>query len=426
MKNIAYQNKKIKIILFLFFCLSIHLLNAYFYKKREIIKYINFENTEIAIFINDEKTYEFPKKTDQYSFDEEKSFCNNGVTISWSYETWSSEINFSNYQKENNTRTFCNLYFKEDVYQYDYTGSKQDFLAKKEGYYQIELWGSGGSRKLGEENLLGYGSYTSGEIYLKKEEKLYIYVGQEPQSCTPYYSCTGEAYNGGGSGGFFTVSHFLLRDGGGGGATDIRLVDGDWNTFEGLKSRIMVAAGGTYGVSGGGLTGYTSKLINGGGAVHGTGASQTSGGTALENATNGTFGKGGTGYVSYPEVPNFNDAFGGSGGYYGGGGGYGGAAQAYAIHYGQGGSGSSFISGHNGCDAIEEESSINNIMHTGNPNHYSDFIFLNTKMIDGEGYLWQEKKENLERMPNPQGGYYELGKGHLGNGYARITFLGKK
>ncbi|MFR6022533.1 MAG: glycine rich domain-containing protein [Clostridia bacterium] len=30
----------------------------------------------------------------------------------------------------------------------------------------------------------------------------------------------------------------------GGGATDIRLVSGEWNDFESLKSRIMVAGGG--------------------------------------------------------------------------------------------------------------------------------------------------------------------------------------
>lgn len=34
----------------------------------------------------------------------------------------------------------------------------------------------------------------------------------------------------------------------GGGATDIRLVSGEWNDFESLKSRIMVAGGGRWSV----------------------------------------------------------------------------------------------------------------------------------------------------------------------------------
>ncbi len=54
--------------------------------------------------------------------------------------------------------------------------------------------------------------------------------------------------------------------------------------------------------------------------------------------------------------------------------------------WGAQGGGSSFISGHEGCDAIKEESTENNIIHTGQSIHYSGLYFTNTLMIDDEGY----------------------------------------
>ena len=85
------------------------------------------------------------------------------------------------------------------------------------------------------------------------------------------------------------------------------------------------------------------------------------------------------------------------------------------------GGGSSFISGHTGCNAIAETSTSNSITHTGQANHYSGLVFTETKMIDGAGYSWTTAKGNLEQMPNPSGGYYASGVGHSGNGAARIT-----
>src|SRR5690606_21349938 len=89
--------------------------------------------------------------------------------------------------------------------------------------------------------------------------------------------------------------------GGGGGATDIRLVSGAWNNTASLRSRIMVAAGGS---------GSSWSSRSAGGALTSSavcsnvGATQTSG-----NA----FGIGGTG-VNFSIIPSS----GGGGGYYGG------------------------------------------------------------------------------------------------------------
>ena len=72
-----------------------------------------------------------------------------------------------------------------------------------------------------------------------------------------------------------------------------------------------------------------------------------------------------------------------------------------------GGGGSSFISGHEGCDAITETSTADAITHTGEPNHYSGKVFTNTQMIAGNA-----------TQTKPGGG---TETGHSGNGYARIT-----
>lgn len=89
---------------------------------------------------------------------------------------------------------------------------------------------------------------------------------------------------------------------------------------------------------------------------------------------------------------------------------------------GGGSDGSSFISGHNGCDAIKEESTENNIIHTGQSVHYSGMYFTDTVMIDGEGYKWTTQKETYTGMPTHDG--TGTMKGNVGNGYARITYIG--
>ena len=115
-----------------------------------------------------------------------------------------------------------------------YTGDEVDstgreYIAPNNGWYKIELWGAGSSN--------GRGSYVSGVMYMNANDYLYIYVGAK----------------GGSSNTFNSGSK-------GGGATDVRLVNGEWNSDESLKTRIMVAAGGgtTEANSGGALVGFGS------------------------------------------------------------------------------------------------------------------------------------------------------------------------
>ena len=157
----------------------------------------------------------------------------------------------------------------------------------------------------------------------------------------------------------------------------------------------MVAAGGggpdtdKNGGAGGGLNGIQGE------DNHGEGGTQIRGGIGCSN---GTFGKGG----GKPATGQSGNGGGGSG-YYGG------ASDINCADYG-GCGGSSFISGYPGCDAIKEESTEDNITHSGLSFHYSGYRFKETDMKSGK-----------EEMPSPNG---DIETGHSGHGAIRISSLG--
>lgn len=182
------------------------------------------------------------------------------------------------------------------------------------------------------------------------------------------------------------------NNGTGGGATDIRLSGGDWNDFNSLKTRIMVAAagGGSFidpGSYGGALSSpdYTNNYPNGGHTTAAQGATQTSGYKFGIGQDGGRAGAGGGYYGGCASVTDGNKT---------------------GL---RGAGGSSFISGHIGCNAISNSSTSSNIIHTNQPNHYSGYVFTNTTMIAGNA-----------TMPSPTGG---TETGHTGNGYCKITWM---
>ncbi len=298
---------------------------------------------------------------------------------------------------------------------FGYTGTAQCVVLPA-GKYKVEAWGAGGMNgRFNHTGIGGYGAYTAGEIQLSTATSFIVYVGSKPISVS---QC---GFNGGGKG--FTS----YGSASGGGATDIRLVNATWDNFNSLKSRIMVAGGGGgasgYGTkggatgrggSGGGLTGYSGtysvccldNLTTY--QTPATGGTQTAGGIAGHSgATYGNaakFGIGGDGHSSA----------GSGGGYYGGGG-------SLTTHHvvGSGAGGSSFISGHSGCDAVNASSTSTSIVHTGQSIHYSGLSFKNTVMIDGEGYRWTTAKGSYVGMPNLAG--TGTMTGNTGNGQVRIT-----
>ena len=306
----------------------------------------------------------------------------------------------------------------EEKAEFTYTGDYQEFVVPETGYYKVEAWGAQGnsSATYGIANA-GKGGYTSGSVKLNAGEKLYIYVGSGG-----IVSDQG-GYNGGGHSGTYTTA-----GSGGGGATDIRYFgsttpneqDLAWNSTLGLRSRVMVAAGGggagamtanTSKPEAGGLTGFrsfeTSYILNAG--YPGT---QTSGGqipanySAKEGLTPGSFGIGGNGNRS----TTTGWGSGGGGGYYGGSGGSGAGSGFWP-----GAGGSSYISGYEGSVAIT--SATNQSPKAGCANgttneacsyHYSGLKFGATTMLAGN-----------DIMPNPLGG--DNITGNTGNGYVVIT-----
>ena len=201
----------------------------------------------------------------------------------------------------------------------------------------------------------------------------------------------------------------------GGASSDVRLYANktfDWSNPLSLRSRIMVSGGGggaewekNTGGNGGGLQGGSAKsdcthaLFQCPGFISG-GGSQTSGGTAAPtmNKVSGIPGLFGMSPMKYSS-PDF--------GAVGGNGYYSGASIDFA---GAAGGGSSFISGHKGCIALngpaDETPSPSN-----SPIHYSGLLFTRSTMIQGN------KSMPLYHSPKARG------IGNKARGAIRITIL---
>jgi hypothetical protein len=302
---------------------------------------------------------------------------------------------------------------KTIIYNYDYTGASQTFTAPYTGTYKIECWGVQGGT-IPNQNFAypngGLGGYTSGNIYLLSGKNLYIYVGQEGSLPNEM----NRTYNGGGTG--------AVNDGAcssGGGETDIRVISGAYSDFNSIKSRIMIAGGG-----GGCERNY---LAGAAGGLVAYNSNNTSTNNFIVNQTNGY-------RLCFGENADLGiTASGGGGGYMGGV--TGDAIGMGTLYLGSTG-GTSFISGHNGCNAINYDNTItgtrivNSLSETYDICSFTSqsilsingisYVFNNTKMIDGQGYYWTNSRGSLSGMPTPSGG---TETGHTGNGYARITFV---
>ncbi len=281
------------------------------------------------------------------------------------------------------------------IWEFSQKDEGQEFRVPCSGEYKVELWGASenNNRNSYVAQFKIYGGYVAGTLNLKMNKRYYIYVGGQSNVFNAVKNTT------------WTNS---------GGATDIRLLKTDnWYDFISLKTRIMVAGGagvtyvdrsGGHGGIAGGLESYPDISAS---ANPVDKATQTRGGNAGDRGTSGGFGFGGIN-----EYGGYNK---GGGGYYGGGGGP------------SSGGGSSFISGHDGCDAISEQSTEDNIIHTGQSIHYSGMRFTDTVMIDGAGYKWTtEKLEDLGVIGMPTHDGTGTMIGNKGDGFAKITLLTRK
>ena len=210
----------------------------------------------------------------------------------------------------------------------------------KPGTYQIECIGAGSQQN---ENLFSYGAKTKGVIHFLETTTLYLYVGS---SLGKFNALPPEV----------NTNHGYMPC----GASDLRTIGGNYWEFKSLMSRIMVAGAGGSSDNYNGVNGH-------GGTLQGDNAyiGECNSGTNLDydpllvapggkqtndysECTHRLCLKGSFGLSGYKITDEQYDAgaFGGSG-YYGG---------CSFDGSGKGGGGSSFISGHRGCDAINENS----------------------------------------------------------------------
>ena len=272
--------------------------------------------------------------------------------------------------------------------------SSATFIKLTPGEYRFECWGAQGGIGLNDGEKIypgGKGAYVSGDIRITARTQLYLFVGGKGEDGNAAKNTVAKGgFNGGGNGGSDT------RDdegaGAGGGSSDIRVVNGSWNNYPSLVSRIMVAAGGsgsvfnTYGAPGGTLNGLmtTGKKIE----SYGTSSINQTYGFALGIGQNGknrdeTPSSGaGSGYYGGLAVDGIDDA------------------SLIAVSY----SGSSFISGHEGCNAVNDSGA-----HTNSPNRYPRYIFKNTTMKSGN-----------DNFLSP---FNVVERGHSGDGAIKVTLI---
>lgn len=284
----------------------------------------------------------------------------------------------------------------DGVYEYKASSTSNStpyytFTAPIAGNYKLETWGAqGGSAS--STYFGGYGGYSVGTISLSKGETLYVYVGGQGTS-------SGGGYNGGGSN--YSTGY------GGGGATHIAQKIGLLSDLSANISSILIVSG-----AGGGSINYSESASasgkggNAGGYIGGNGfygtwsknpgkgGTQTAGGSyGLCQDGNicgqsGTFGQGGNKYNGCTtEHCQANYQTGGGGGFYGGG---------SARHTGAGG-GSSYI---------------------GNSRLFNKSMYC---------YECSESSDNSTKTTSTKchNGTPTSNCSKEGNGYAKITYIGK-
>ena len=187
------------------------------------------------------------------------------------------------------------------VWDYDYTGGEQTFTVPTTGTYKLETWGAAGGGAQA-----GFGGYSTGNVTLSTNEKIFVIVGGAGSISTN--GNNGGGYNGGGNG-----SSIDQNGSGGGGATHIAKTSrGLLSGYSSYISELLIVSGGgggatsssTYNANGGSGGGYMGSTIKGP-----TGGTQTIAGTNAKGGITGSFGKG---------ADSTNEGAGGSG-FFGGG-----------------------------------------------------------------------------------------------------------
>ena len=142
-------------------------------------------------------------------------------------------------------------YTGDTVFNFDYTGAEQTFIAPVSGTYRLEIWGAQGGNAILDGNELEnifYGGYSNGQINLQKDSQIFVSVGGKGNIGVVGNQSLG-GWNGGGNGDWDHSDDEAC--GGGGGATsiqDILIDDGQLKNYENNKSAVLMVAGGSSGM----------------------------------------------------------------------------------------------------------------------------------------------------------------------------------
>ena len=251
--------------------------------------------------------------------------------------------------KNSNTHTLYAYWERIQPTEYNVPGSFA-YTVPRTGMYKLEAWGAQGGSVTYESNTYrgGYGGYSTGNVFLKGGDVLYLNVGGAGSGGISSSTFAG-GYNGGGaiSATDGNTDHYHAS---GGGATHIAIKSGLLSALSGNLDSILIVSGGggggyrhtagtgysSIGGEGGGIAG-TDSTTGGTNGRQGLGGIQTTGGkysgsSETSSTVFGSFGQGGT--------PNASWGSAGGGGYYGGGASYG---QTMANGNSGGGGGSGYI-----------------------------------------------------------------------------------
>ena len=301
------------------------------------------DNNILGIYLDNELQTSIPKKGEAVF---SKAVCDNDeVNYYWDIDNWGLYINnLSNKIK-------CNLYFVnysgQTVFDFDYTGAEQTFIAPVSGTYKLETWGAQGATD-SEIYYGGYGGYSTGIINLVKNENLYVFIGGRGKNINSKTNIgTVYGYPNGGAVSSDGEDSNAITYSSGGGSTHIGKENKFISVLSPLSEFLLIVSGGgggacnwwNFGDNGGSAGGYKGSTTNinfpnNGVANNNPGVgTQSSGGTGGGNLDgfssdtwlNGIFGVGGGSNINYKHDESLNVSCGGGGGYYGGGASWGGS-----------------------------------------------------------------------------------------------------
>ena len=278
---------------------------------------------------------------------------------------------------------------------FEYTNAAQPFDVIVTGYYKFEVWGAEGGYR-SSQSYSGKGGYSAGTIKLNAGDKLYVYTGGQggATTCSTKTSsiCAG-GFNGGG---------YRYNYPGGGGASDIRINE------DSLLARVIVAGGG-------GSDGATTKT-----GMYGGG---TSGGAATQSY--GSYGYGGTqtGFTTTVTAlttqPTTNSSSNYPGGF-----GFGG----FGVYKSSGYAGAGGGGWYGGCGSVPNGSGDDDRGGGGG----SGFVYTGQSVTVPSGSTYKITSQYAMTSTTLAAGNTSFTSpagasetGHTGNGYARITYLGK-